>query len=87
MAYYVYILHCADDTFYTGMTSNLEARLAKHLHGADKRAYTYSRRPLKLVWSEEHPTKEAARAREKQIKILSRARKEKLVRSREPALD
>lgn len=87
MSYFVYILRCADDTFYTGMTSNLKGRLAKHMHGADKRAYTYSRRPLQLVWSEEHPTKEAAKVREKQIKTLSRSQKEKLVRSREHALD
>ena len=79
MPYHVYILACADGTYYTGMTSNLKRRISTHTSGSNKRAYTYSRRPVKLVWSEELPTLEDAKAREKQIKTLSRQRKEALI--------
>jgi putative endonuclease len=79
MPYYVYILACADGTYYTGMTSNLKRRISTHTHGSNKRAYTYPRRPVKLVWSEELLILEDAKAREKQIKKLSRQRKEALI--------
>jgi predicted GIY-YIG superfamily endonuclease len=79
MSYFVYILICADGSYYTGMTSNLKQRISKHVSGSNKRAYTYSRRPVKLVWSEELPTQEDAKIREKQIKTLSRKRKEILI--------
>ncbi len=79
--YFVYLLKCADDTYYTGMTGDLKNRLRRHMQGADKRAYTYSRRPVRLVWSEAQPSKELAKAREKAIKRLSRRGKDKLVHS------
>lgn len=79
MPYYVYILACSDGTYYTGMTSNLKQRISKHASGSNKRAYTYSRRPITLVWSEELPTREDAKQREKQIKVWSRKRKEALI--------
>ena len=44
--YYTYILECADQTYYTGFTSNLEKRLMDHNQGRDKDAYTYKRRPV-----------------------------------------
>ena len=75
----VYILHCADDTLYTGMTRDLKRRLRQHTGGTLHRAYTYSRRPVRLVWHEEVDSKEAAEAREKQVKAMSRPRKEKLI--------
>lgn len=75
----VYILHCADDTLYTGMTRDLKRRVRDHASGKHHRAYTYSRRPVRLVWHEEAESKEAAEAREKQVKTMSRPRKEKLI--------
>jgi putative endonuclease len=75
----IYILHCADDTLYTGMTRDLKRRVRDHASGKHHRAYTYSRRPVKLVWHEEVESKEAAEAREKQVKAMSRPRKEKLI--------
>ena len=51
--YVVYILRCADNSYYTGMTSDLEARLAAHRDGLEPKAFTYSRRPVVFVWSEE----------------------------------
>ena len=73
--YYVYILECADGTYYTGYTSDLKRRISRHAGGADKRAYTYSRRPVRLAWFEEQPSKEEAKLREKQVKSYSRQTK------------
>ena len=47
---YVYILKCSDDTFYTGVTNNLERRVTEHNSGISEESYTKSRRPLKLVF-------------------------------------
>ena len=47
---YVYILKCSDDTYYTGVTSNLESRMFKHHSGFYPECYTYKRRPLELVF-------------------------------------
>ncbi len=77
---YVYILLCADGSYYTGVTTNLERRLREHQEGADPRAYTYTRRPVKLVWAEEVPTYEDALRLERQIKGWRRAKKETLIR-------
>jgi putative endonuclease len=77
--YCVYMLHCADDTLYTGMTGDLKRRVRDHTSGKHHRAYTYSRRPVRLVWHEEVEGKEAAEAREKQVKAMSRPRKEQLI--------
>jgi putative endonuclease len=51
-AYYVYILLCRDGSYYTGVTNNLEVRFVQHQEGHDPKAYTYKRRPLKLVFNE-----------------------------------
>lgn len=79
MPYYVYVLLCADGTFYTGSTSNLKRRVKQHENGAHRRAYTYSRRPVKLVWSKQFETQEEAEEGEKAVKRWSRARKEALL--------
>jgi len=72
----VYILKCSDGTFYAGSTTNLDERLRKHneLKGGAK--YTRGRRPVKLVYRENCKTLSRARAREAEIKRMSR--KEKL---------
>ena len=72
---YTYILRCADGSLYTGWTNDLSARVAAHNAGAGAK-YTRSRRPVELVYYEEHDTKESAMRRERQIKQLTR--KEKL---------
>jgi len=75
----VYILHCADDTYYTGITGDLKRRVREHASGKHHRAYTYSRRPVRLVWHEEVEGKEVAETREKQVKAMNRRQKEKLI--------
>lgn len=76
--YHVYILECSDGTYYTGISTDPEQRVAVHNEGKGAK-FTASRRPVKLIYSEEHPDKSSALKREKQIKSLSRAEKEILV--------
>ena len=76
---YVYILKCSDATYYTGVTSNLNKRVLEHISGRHKDSYTYSRRPLSLVYYAEFTDINLAILSEKQIKKWSRAKKEALI--------
>ncbi len=73
-----YILQCSDGTLYTGWTNNLEKRLREH-NGGQGAKYTRGRRPVKLVYAEEHETKREAMQRESQIKRLTRKEKQALI--------
>lgn len=74
--WYVYVLRCADDTLYTGVTTDLARRVEEH-NGSPKGArYTRARRPVSLLHTESFGTRSVACAREAAIKRLSR--KEKL---------
>lgn len=77
---YTYIIKCSDGTFYTGWTTNVERRLNAHNAGKGAK-YTKTRRPVKLIYLEEFPTKEEAMSREYAIKQLTRIQKEKLLDS------
>lgn len=79
-AYSVYILECSDGSFYTGITTNLERRLAAHNAGRGAR-YTRARRPVRLIYAESAGDRAAATRRERAIKRLPRTAKEELVRS------
>jgi predicted GIY-YIG superfamily endonuclease len=81
MAYYVYILMCADGTYYTGYTTDLTRRVKQHQSGSIPRAYTKARRPVELVWAQEFESKEEARTNEKKIKSWSTARKETVIQN------
>lgn len=76
---YVYILKCSDHTYYTGVTNNVETRLQYHNEGINKEAYTFTRRPLTLVYYESFSDYNQAIAREKQLKDWSRKKKEALI--------
>ena len=76
--HFVYILKCADESFYIGMTTSLEKRLAEHEAGIDPHAYTYSRRPVTLVWNQAFDTEHEAFVAERQLKGWSRAKKQAL---------
>jgi putative endonuclease len=80
---FVYILECADGTYYTGWTTDLERRVAVHNAGRGSR-YTRLRRPVKLVYWEEHPDRSSAQRRELALKRMSRARKSALVMDFKP---
>lgn len=77
--YYVYILRCADDSLYTGITSDLDRRLKEHQTGVLKSAYTYKRRPVRLEYFEKFTTPELAIAFEKRLKNWSKQKKEALI--------
>jgi putative endonuclease len=78
---YMYILECADGTYYTGSTVDLEKRLWKHenLMGAN---YTKKKHPVKLVYYEEYSRIDEAFYREKQVQGWSRAKKKALIEGR-----
>ncbi|WP_347490330.1 GIY-YIG nuclease family protein [Desulfoscipio sp. XC116] len=76
--YYVYMVACADGTYYTGYTTDLAKRVRKHNLGQASK-YTRSRLPVKLVYYEVQTDKRSALQREIAIKKLSRHEKEALV--------
>jgi predicted GIY-YIG superfamily endonuclease len=76
---FVYMLRCGDGSLYTGITKDLERRLAQHRAGRASR-YTRSRLPVALVWSREIESWGDALREEIRIKALSRAEKEALVK-------
>jgi putative endonuclease len=75
----VYIVRCADGSLYTGITTDVAARIKIHNSGKGAK-YTRSRRPVKLVWKKMMKSESVARKREAQIKKFSRAEKLSLVR-------
>ncbi|MFA5683684.1 MAG: GIY-YIG nuclease family protein [Lysobacteraceae bacterium] len=79
MAFWTYMLRCADGSFYLGHTDELERRIAQHQHG-EIPGYTVKRRPVTLVWSQPFSTREEALAAERQVKGWARAKKEALIR-------
>ncbi len=79
MSFWVFILRCADKSYYTGHTDNLQERIAKHQAG-DIDGYTSTRLPVVQLFSEEFPAREEALACERQIKGWSRRKKEALMR-------
>ena len=78
--YYVYILRCLDGTYYTGVTGDFEQRIAQHHYGAFPKCYTFVRRPLELVWSQEYDDIYAAIAGEKKLKKMSHNQKSAFIR-------
>jgi len=80
MGFWVYILQCADKSYYTGHTDNIEKRIGEHQTG-NCDGYTNTRRPVKLVYTDEFPTREEALNHERQIKGWNRKKKEALMRS------
>jgi len=75
----VYILRCADGSYYTGSTKTVEARVWEHNNAPDEKSYTAKRRPVELVFSETYDRIVDAIARERQIKGWSRRKKEALI--------
>jgi len=76
--YYVYILRCADDSFYVGSAQNVDARVKAHNDGRGA-AYTFKHRPVSLVYSEDFRSEDEALTRERQLKHWSREKKEALI--------
>ena len=76
--HYVYVLECADGSFYTGYTTDVGRRVAEHDAGEGAK-YTRGRTPVELVHVETFASKSAAMSREYEIKQCPRAEKERLI--------
>jgi putative endonuclease len=76
---FVYILECADQTYYTGVTNNPELRVEQHQAGIDPDAYTFTRRPVKLAFLQMFNSPLQAFDFETRIKKWSRAKKQALI--------
>lgn len=77
--YYLYILLCADDTLYTGVTNDLKRRVEEHNEGKIGAKYTKGRRPVRLLYSKKFKNKQLAMKEECKIKKLSRNKKFKFI--------
>ena len=82
----VYIIRCADGSYYTGVTNNVERRFGEHSAGTDPKCYTFQRRPLALVYTARFRDVWEAIAWETHIKKWSRRKKEALIRGDGSAL-
>lgn len=76
---YVYILECSDQSFYVGVTNDVNRRIDEHNEGIDSSSYTFSRRPVKVVYWEMFQNYNSAIEREKQLKGWSRKKKIALI--------
>lgn len=78
--WYVYLLRCADNSLYTGVTTDIERRIHQHNHCNKLGAkYTRVRRPVVLAYSEKATNRQSACQREYQLKQLSKKKKEQLI--------
>lgn len=75
----VYILQCADNTFYTGITNNPERRLKEHNSGRGSKYIIPLRRPAVIVYTEKKKTITTAMRREREIKKYTRKKKAELI--------
>lgn len=78
-SYFVYILKCSDQTYYTGVTNNLDRRLSEHHVALDPFCYTAKRRPLELVFFQDFREVKEAIAFEKQVKGWGKKKKLALI--------
>ncbi|HWA52465.1 MAG TPA: GIY-YIG nuclease family protein [Patescibacteria group bacterium] len=78
--WFVYILLCQDNSFYTGITNNLSKRFKAHKNGKGA-AYTKSHKPVKIIYQEKFPDKSSALKREIEIKKWPKKKKELLISS------
>lgn len=79
MKRHTYILRCADDTLYTGITTDLERRVQEHNHSHLGASYTRGRRPVTLVRSQAYPSRSESSKAEYRIKHLSKKEKQALI--------
>jgi putative endonuclease len=80
MPYYVYVILCKDNSFYTGYTKDLDSRMRLHMNGRGAR-YTRMHRPRKLVYVEKFNSRSEAMRKEKRVKTLNHRQKLELINS------
>ena len=76
--WYFYIVRCKDNSLYSGIATDVKDRVREHNSGNGAK-YTFSRRPVTLVYSERHNNVSEARKRELQVKEWTRIKKERLI--------
>ena len=76
---FLYIARCVDESYYTGVTNDLDIRLWQHNNDDDKQCYTYSRRPVRIVFTDHFRDPNQAIEAEKQVKGWVRKKKEALI--------
>lgn len=79
MKYHLYMLKCADETLYTGITTDMERRLKEHNKGRVAAKYTRTRRPVSLVYSKTYKDRSSASIAEAQMKKLTKEEKLALI--------
>ena len=79
MKYHLYMLKCADDTLYTGITTDIERRLKEHNKGKAAAKYTRVRRPVSLVYSKMYKDRSSASIAEAAMKKLTKEQKLALI--------
>lgn len=79
-SYFVYILKCFDDSYYVGVTNDIERRIFEHESGFDPNSYTFNKRPLKQIYYEEFLKVMDAILFEKQLKGWTKEKKKALIR-------
>ena len=82
MNWLVYIILCSDDTFYTGITTNLQRRFDQHAAGQGAK-YFRGRQPLQVIYQESGHSRSSASSREIEIKALARSAKSILIFSKQ----
>lgn len=83
--YYLYLVRCADNSLYCGITNNPKRRIKEHqTSNARSAKYTKTRRPVNLVYFERHKNITSAMKREREIKKWPKARKERLIKLNKP---
>ena len=80
--WYIYILQCADNTLYTGVTKDIKKRIFEHNNTSDGAKYTRTRRPVELVYFKEMENQSIVTKEEIRIKKLSRKEKLELIRKK-----
>lgn len=80
MGWALYIVECIDETYYTGITNDIDRRIAQHNSGAGAK-YTKGRAPVRLIYTEYFKNRSEASKRELQVKSLSKDHKTDLIKS------
>jgi len=79
MKWFLYILQCADGTYYTGVTTDMKRRLNEHNTSKRGAKYTKTRRPVKVVYLSEYEDRSSAQKAEYEFKQLTRKQKESII--------
>lgn len=81
MDYHVYLLECADGTYYTGICTDIERRISEHNGNLKGARYTRARQPVTLAYSETQPDRSSAQKREYALRKLSHQAKHLLIKN------